>query len=77
MLNPIQPADAAIHALAMRLARRCRRIVQACLREEEWADADREFYLTIREELEAMGDDGQRICQTRRARPGPGAPADR
>ncbi|WP_422927526.1 hypothetical protein [Singulisphaera sp. PoT] len=37
--------------MAGRIAVRCRRVVQACLREEEWADADREFYLIIREEL--------------------------
>lgn len=56
MLHTNHPVDAAIHALAIRLALRCRHIIQACLREEEWADADREFYLTIREELEAIGD---------------------
>jgi hypothetical protein len=47
-----QPADPGIHAAAIRMARRCRNIVQACLREEEWADADREFYRVCREELE-------------------------
>src|SRR5512135_396974 len=31
---------------------RCLYIVQACLREEEWGDAELEFYLVIREELE-------------------------
>jgi hypothetical protein len=41
-----------LHEAAVRIAVRCRRIVQACLREEEWIDADREFYLVIREELE-------------------------
>jgi hypothetical protein len=34
------------------MAVRCRRVVQVCLREEEWIDADREFYQIIREELE-------------------------
>ena len=43
---------AALHETAVRIAVRCRRIVQACLREEEWIDADREFYHVIREELE-------------------------
>jgi hypothetical protein len=38
----------------VRLAVACRRIVQACLREEEWGDADREFYLIAREELEEL-----------------------
>jgi len=47
-----QPADAAIHAMAIRLARQCRFIIQACLREEEWGDADREFYRVIRQGLE-------------------------
>ena len=47
-----QPADPAIHEAAVRMARRCRFLIQACLREEEWGDADREFYLVIREELE-------------------------
>ena len=47
-----QPADTAIHMLSIRLARQCRFIIQACLREEEWADADREFYRVIRRGLE-------------------------
>ena len=33
--------------LAMRLAQDCRCIVQGCLREEEWQDADHEFYDVI------------------------------
>jgi hypothetical protein len=44
--------DRVTHETAIRLAMQCRRIVQACLREEEWGDADREFYLIIREGLE-------------------------
>jgi hypothetical protein len=44
--------DRRLHETAVRIAVRCRRIVQVCLREEEWIDADREFYLIIREELE-------------------------
>jgi hypothetical protein len=44
--------DRRLHETAQRAARRCRRVVQACLREEEWVDADEEFYLIIREELE-------------------------
>ena len=47
-----QPADPAIHEAAVRMALRCRHLIQACLREEEWGDADREFYLLIREEQE-------------------------
>ena len=49
-----RPADPIIHDAAVRAARRCRNIIQACLREEEWGDADREFYLVIREELERL-----------------------
>jgi hypothetical protein len=48
-----QPTDAHTHEAAIRIARRCRSIIQAVLREEEWADADREFYRIAREELEA------------------------
>jgi hypothetical protein len=33
--------------LAMRIARDCRYIIQGCLREEEWQDADQEFYEVI------------------------------
>ena len=47
-----QPADQQIHEAAIRIARRCRWLIQACLREEEWGDADREFYLVIRDGLE-------------------------
>jgi hypothetical protein len=47
-----EPADPKIHEAATRMARRCRFLIQACLREEEWRDTDLEFYLVIREELE-------------------------
>lgn len=46
------PTDDRAHEAAIRIARRCRFIIQACLREEEWADADHEFYRICREELE-------------------------
>lgn len=39
--------NSAISELAWRLAKRCRNVVQACLREEEWRDADREFHAVI------------------------------
>ena len=56
-----RPADPRIHEAAIRIARRCRRVIQCLLREEEWAEADREFYRVAREELEAFratpGDD--------------------
>ena len=47
-----RPIDRRTHETAVRLAVQCRRNVQACLREEEWAEADREFYTVIREGLE-------------------------
>lgn len=47
-----QATDPKTHETAIRIAQRCRYIIQACLREEEWADADREFYRICREELE-------------------------
>ncbi len=43
-------------ARAWQLARKCRHIVQGCLREEEWQDADQEFFEIIREE--ALGATG-------------------
>jgi DNA-binding FadR family transcriptional regulator len=43
--------ERATHETALRLAVRCRRVVQACLREEEWLDADREFFEIIRDGL--------------------------
>jgi|ThiBio_1000_plan_1041568.scaffolds.fasta_scaffold13735_3 hypothetical protein len=54
MIIESQAADPRTHEVAIRIARRCRKIVQACLREEEWADADREFYRVARDELQAM-----------------------
>ncbi len=56
MIVETQPTDPDTHATAIRIARKCRRIVQSCLREEEWLEADREFYAVIREELEPYRD---------------------
>ena len=52
MIQPIAAADPQLHQRAARLARASRTIVQACLREEEWDDADRTFYAVIKEGLE-------------------------
>ncbi|MFO0887931.1 MAG: hypothetical protein U0790_02170 [Isosphaeraceae bacterium] len=54
MLNQVARAEPAIHEAAIRTARQCRTIIQAVLREEEWPDADREFYLVIREAMEHL-----------------------
>jgi hypothetical protein len=43
-----------LRAAALRMARRCRHIIQGCLREEEWRDADAEFSAVILEELERL-----------------------
>jgi hypothetical protein len=53
-LRPVahMPTDARTHEVCVRIARRCRNVVQACLREEEWGEADREFYRVAREEIE-------------------------
>ena len=53
-----QPTDAKTHETAIQIARRCRHVVQAVLREHERADVDREFYRIAREELEAIRDPG-------------------
>lgn len=52
MVDSSQPTTREVHELAVRLARQCRSIVQAWLREEEWGEADREFYKVIRDGLE-------------------------
>jgi hypothetical protein len=43
-----------LETIAWRLAVNCRRIVQACLREEEWRDADQEFFAVIVNELRPL-----------------------
>ncbi len=44
-----------LQAAALRMARRCRHIIQGCLREEKGPDADQEFYAVIIEELQRLG----------------------
>jgi hypothetical protein len=44
-------ANDRLKQVALRMARRCRGIVQGCLREEEWLDCDEEFFAVILEEL--------------------------
>lgn len=52
MLQSNQSSDPRVHAVAIRLARACRHVIQTVLREEEWGEADREFYLVIRQGIE-------------------------
>jgi hypothetical protein len=54
MIESNVPDDPLVHARAIMLARKCRRVIQAILREEERGDADREFYLIIRKGLEDL-----------------------
>lgn len=63
-----QPTDEATHETAVRMAVACRRVVQACLREEEWVEADRQFYLVIREGLERYKEEQIHVCLARRKR---------
>lgn len=44
--------DEAVHRTALAIARRCVFIIRACLREEEWIDATREFYQVAKTEIE-------------------------
>ncbi len=39
-----EPASVVTDQTVWRMAQECRSIVQSCLREEEWQDADREFF---------------------------------
>lgn len=53
MFTDNRPVDPWTHEAAIRIARRCRHVIQAVLREEEWADADLAFFEIAREELES------------------------
>ena len=52
MIIESQSADPAIHALSVRIAKRCVWVIQAILREEERGLAVNEFYRVCREEIE-------------------------
>ena len=52
--SPAPASSAYIEQLARYLAHRCRSIVQCCLREEEWIDADGEFFAIIQEGLQEV-----------------------
>ncbi len=54
MIHGNHPCAPEVHETAVRIARRCHRIIQACLREEKWGDALRKFYTVAREELERV-----------------------
>lgn len=43
-----------LHQAAKQMSRQCRHIVQGCLREEEWLDADAEFYAVIMHGLQEL-----------------------
>lgn len=50
------PPDAVRRAMAIRLAKACREIIQTCLREEEWSVADQEFHRVILAGLEELAE---------------------
>jgi hypothetical protein len=52
MLIENQSANPAVHALCIKIAKRCVWIIQAVLREEERGLALNEFYRVCREELD-------------------------
>lgn len=54
MLITNRPCDPRVHEASIGMARRCRFVIQAVLREEEWGDAEYEFYLIIREFVEQL-----------------------
>ncbi len=47
MGHDLERASVVTDEAAWHMAQKCRNIVQACLREEEWLDADREFFQVI------------------------------
>jgi hypothetical protein len=51
-----QPTDPATHQAAIAIASRCVWIIRCCLREEEWRDAQVEFYNVAREQLEKFNE---------------------
>jgi hypothetical protein len=53
MIQTNQPCDPRVHLTSIAIAERFLHTIRACLREEEWGDALREFYFVIREEIEA------------------------
>jgi hypothetical protein len=52
MIHRHQAADPAVHRLSIAIAQRCVGIIQTLLRPEERREAEREFYLAARAELE-------------------------
>jgi hypothetical protein len=60
MIDLSKKSEATIHFAAIKLAHECRRVVQACLREDEWRLADEEFYKLIRPVLEVIKCDVQK-----------------
>jgi hypothetical protein len=47
-----QSTDARTHETALRIAQGCLWLIRGLLREEEWSDAQSEFYRIARRELE-------------------------
>lgn len=49
-----KPLQNKLETTAQRLAMACRRVIQGCLREEEWRDADNEFTAIILNGLKSL-----------------------
>lgn len=54
MIQQNSPANPEIHKAACIIAKRCRNVIQACLREDEWRLADEEFYRVCREVMDEL-----------------------
>jgi hypothetical protein len=61
MINQSQPAHPVTHQVATAIAWRCVGIIEGLLRQEEKAEAAREFYLAARSELERLSPERQQL----------------
>jgi hypothetical protein len=61
MIDQSQPAHPMTHAVATAIARRCVEVIENLLRQEEKAEAAREFYLAARAELERLSPGRQQL----------------
>jgi hypothetical protein len=68
MLIECQSADPAVHALCVRIAKRCVWVIQAVLREDERHLAVNEFYRVCREELDKKPMREREVCSCRKAK---------
>jgi hypothetical protein len=48
------PLETVLHAMSIRVSKRCVSLIEVCLRPEEVGEAEREFYLIVRANLEEL-----------------------